>query len=84
MLLKLRDEGLLRETLPKGAVKIQDELIYNKAIIDLLFDNKDNCDRFLYGDYDEIRFTDHVHNKKGKLVKCRAYFAKRMTIYKEI
>lgn len=32
----------------------------------------------------EIRFTDHERNKKGKLINCRAYFAKKVIKYEEI
>lgn len=86
ILMKLRDHGLIEEARAKNGIPHAkgDDLIYNKAIIDLLFDSKDNVDRFLSEDYSEIRFTDYQHDKKGKLTKCRAYFAKRVTIYKEI
>ncbi|MCM1296824.1 MAG: hypothetical protein NC311_14900 [Muribaculaceae bacterium] len=86
MLLKLRDHGLIEETRSKTGLPHAkgDDLIYNKALIDLLTSSKDNVDRFLSDDYSEIRFTDHERDKKGKLVRCRAYFAKKVTIYQEI
>lgn len=48
MLLKLRDHGLIEEARAKNGVSHAkgDDLIYNKAIIDLLFDSKDSVDRF--------------------------------------
>lgn len=89
ILLKLRDCGLLEEARPKGGKRSDviphakgNGLIYNKAIIDLLLDNTLNLERFIDG-Y-EIRFTDFETDKKGKLVKCRAYFAKRVTMYQEV
>ncbi len=83
MLLRLRDYLLLEEPHVNGKVTA-DGKIYNKAIFDLLLSSKDNTDMFLTQGYDEIRFTDHERDKKGKLIKCRAYFAKKMTIYQEI
>lgn len=84
MLRLLRDNLLCDEPKPKGYGKDKDHQIYQKAILDLIIDSMDNVDRFLSQDYDEIRFTDHERDKKGKLVKCRAYFAKRVVEYKEL
>lgn len=84
MLLRLRDHRLCDEPKPKGWIKDKDSQIYNKAILDLILYDHDATDRFLMHDYDEIRFTDHERNKKGKLIKCRAYFARRVIGYKEI
>ncbi len=84
MLLRLRDYHLCDEAKPKSYPKDKDEKIYNKAILDLIIDSKDNVDRFLSQDYDEIRFTDLERDKKGKLIKCRAYFAKKVIKYKEL
>lgn len=84
MLLRLRDHHLCDEPKPKNWGKSKDERIYNKAVLDFILYNQDATDRFLSQDYDEIRFTDYERDKKGKLVKCRAYFAKRVTTYKEI
>ena len=84
MLLRMRDHCLCDEPKPKGWSKNKDERIYNKAILDLILYNQDATDRFLSQDYDEIRFTDHEHDKKGKLIKCRAYFAKRVVRIEEI
>lgn len=84
MLRLLRDNLLCDESKPKGYGKDKDHQVYQKAILDLIMDSKDNVDRFLSQDYDEIRFTDHERDKKGKLMKCRAFFAKRVIKYKEI
>lgn len=84
MLLRLREYCLCDEPKPKDYGKGKDHQVYQKAILDLIMDSKDNVDRFLSQDYDEIRYTDHERNKKGKLIKCRAYFAKRVTKYVEI
>ena len=84
MLLKLREHLLLEEPHQGDARKVtKDDKIINKAIIDLILSSKDNIDRFLMGEY-EIRLTDHEKDKKGKLVKCRAYFAKRVITYQEV
>lgn len=80
----LRDYGLLDIPKPKGGIKAKDYRIYNKAIIDLIMKDCISIDRFLGQEYDDIRFTDHERDKKGKLTKCRAYFAKRVTTTVEI
>lgn len=82
MLRLLRDNLLCEE--PHNIKATKDEKIYNKAILDLIMDSKENVDKFLSQDYDEIRYTDHEHDKRGKLKKCRAYFAKRVTKLVEV
>lgn len=84
MLLRLREHCLCDEPKPKGYGKDKDHQVYQKAFLDLIMDSKYNVDRFLSQDYDEIRFADHERDKKGMLVKCRAYFAKRVTTLTEI
>lgn len=83
MLLRLREYSVLEEPHSNGKSKAEDK-IYNKAIIDMLLSSKDNIERFLFEDFDEIRFSDHQRDKKNKLVKCKAYLAKRITTYKEL
>ena len=84
MLLKLRQHLLCDEPHPNLQYKRKaEDKVYNKAILDLILSSKDNVYRFLMEGY-EIRFTDHERNKKGKLVKCRAYFAKKVIKYEEI
>lgn len=76
ILLKLREYGLLEEARLKNGIPHAkgDGLIYNKAIIDLLLSDMANCERFLMDDFDEIRYSDHERDKKGKLIRCKAYF----------
>lgn len=91
MLLRLRQAQLtIEEHITGGKNNIKDKLkitsdmkIYNKAILDLILSDKDNVARFLMEEYD-IRFTDHRRDSKGKLVKCRAYFAEKITKYVEL
>lgn len=83
MLLRMRDRYLTNEPRPKGFIKDKDDKVLTKAIIDFLLSNKLNIERFLDDGY-EIRFTDHEYDKKGKLIKCRAYFAKRVIRYEEV
>ncbi|MCM1022281.1 MAG: hypothetical protein NC403_08765 [Muribaculaceae bacterium] len=84
MLLMLREHLLLEEPHSGVARKVTaDDKVINKAIIDLILSSKDKTDLFLMGEY-EIRLTDHEKDKKGKLIKCRAYFAKKTAVYQEI
>lgn len=32
----------------------------------------------------EMRFKNHQHDKNGKLVKVEAYFAEKVTVYREV
>lgn len=68
--------------LKRASSKAEDKVI-TKAILDLIMSSKENVDRFLMEQY-EIRLTDHERDKKGKLVKCRAYFARKVVKYEEI
>ncbi len=84
MLLHLREYFLCEEPHPGDARKITaEDKIINKAILDLIMSSKENIDRFLMEQY-KIRLTDHEKDKKGKLVKCRAFFAKKVVKYEEI
>lgn len=91
MLSRLRDAHLtLEEHITGGNHKTKDKLkvtsetkVCNKAILDLLLKDKLNIERFLEGSH-EIGFTDKEKDKKGKLVKCRACFVKKVTRYEEI
>ena len=51
---------------------------YNKAVVELATASLRNTDLFLTKEH-EIRFRNHVKDKKGKCVKCEAYFADRVT-----
>lgn len=81
MLLRLREHGLCNE--PYDLKTTKEDAVLNKAILDLILSSKENVDRFLMEEY-EIRLTDHEKDKKGKLIKCRAYFAKKVIKYEEI
>ncbi len=91
ILLRLRDAHLtLEEHITGGSHKTKDKLkvtselkVCNKAILDLLLKDKLNIERFLEGGY-IINFVDPEKDKKGKLVRCRACFVKKVTKYEEI
>lgn len=83
MALRMREHFLTQESHHSTGKITKDDLVINKAIIDLILSSKKNTDRFLMEQY-EIRLTDHVKDKKGKLVKCRAYFAKKVVKYEEV
>lgn len=91
MLLQLRDSRLtLEEHIVGGNHKTKDKLnvtsetkVCNKAIIDLLLKDKRNIERFLESGY-TIGFTEPEKDKKGKLVRCRACFARKVVKYEEI
>lgn len=84
MLLRLRGRGFCEEPHNGDLIFKKGEYrIYVKAILDLLQSDKLNIDRFLTGEYD-IGFTDHERDKKGKLIKCRAYFARKVVKYEGI
>lgn len=63
--------------------KDKDAKVYNQAIIDLIMSSPLNMDRFLNQEY-EIRYTDHKRDKKGKLIGCKAIFAKKVITYKNV
>ena len=64
-------------------VDSKDCKIYNKAIIELIMSSPVNMDNFLTQAY-PIRYKDHIRDKKGKLISCKAVFVEQKTIYKEI
>lgn len=84
MVLKLREHLLLEEPHPGDARKVtMDDKVINKATVDLILSSKTNCDRFLMEEF-EIHLTDHEKDRKGKLVKCRAFFAKKVVGFVEV
>lgn len=84
MLLKLREHLLCEEPHQYDARNVtKDDKVINKATLDLIISSKENVDRFLSEAY-EIRITDHKLDKKGNLISCRAYFAKKVIKYEEI
>lgn len=54
-------------------VRIPDqEKVYDNAFFKLITTSLDNTRRFMDGQ--QIRYRNHERNKRGKLVKCEAYF----------
>ena len=69
MLIKLYEDDKM--ILPLG-VKRYEEMVYTKAIVNLLISDLRNVQEYLLGT--NICFRNHVRDKKGKLVSCEAYF----------
>jgi hypothetical protein len=65
--------GELTTNRPKG-----DDWVYLKAFWDFITKNKRNMQMFLDGD--EMRYRNHQHDKKGKLVSVECYFVERRTL----
>ena len=59
------------------------QAVYNKAVVELATSSLRNTDLFLSGEY-QIHFRNHENNKKGKCVKCEAYFAEQVTTNVEV
>ena len=72
MLIKLYEDDKM--ILPLG-VKRYEEMVYTKAIVNLLISDLRNVQEYLLGT--NIGFRNHVRDKKGKLVSCEAYFVKQ-------
>lgn len=69
MLVKLyENENMI---LPLG-VKRSEDMVYTKAIVNLLISDLRNVQEYFLGT--NIGFRNHVRDKKGKLVSCEAYF----------
>lgn len=60
-----------------------EDKVYMEATFALATKSKDNARRLLEREY-RVHFRNHEKDKRGKVVKCEAYFAKRVTTYKEI
>ena len=69
MLIKLYEDDKL--ILPLG-VKRSEDIVYTKAIVNLLAIDLRNVHEYFLGT--NICFRNHVRDKKGKLVSCEAYF----------
>ena len=69
MLIKLYEDDKM--ILPLG-VKRSEDIVYTKAIVNLLAIDLRNVQEYLLGT--NIGFRNHVQDKKGKLVSCEAYF----------
>lgn len=71
MLLRLLDVYRISPKEKQG----KDDAIYMKAEMDLILSSKDATRHFLCGDL-RIHYRGHERDKKGRLVKVEAYFAK--------
>lgn len=59
-----------------------DDKAYIKAELDMITSSKRNMQLWLDGT--QIRYRNHERDKKGKLTKCEAYFAEKITITREV
>lgn len=62
---------------------LPDNKVFKDAIVKLITSDLRYMDMFLTQSH-EMRFRKHQYDKKGKLVKVEAYFAEKVTIYKEL
>ena len=69
MLIKLYEDDKM--ILPLG-VKRSEDIVYTKAIVNLLAIDLRNVQEYLLGT--NIGFRNHIRDKKGKLISCEAYF----------
>ena len=69
MLIKLYEDDKM--ILPLG-VKRSEDIVYTKAIVNLLAIDLRNVHEYFLGT--NIGFRNHVRDKKGKLISCEAYF----------
>ena len=70
-------ERLMTDSKPKG-----EEWVYLEAEWRLFMSSKRNCQLFLDGT--DIRYRNHERDKKGKLIRCEAYFTERLTLIREV
>ena len=69
MLIKLYEDDKM--ILPLG-VKRSEDMVYTKAIVNLLISDLRNVQEYLLGT--NIGLRNHVRATKGKLMSCEAYF----------
>ena len=69
MLIKLYEDDKM--ILPVG-VKRSEDMVYTKAIVNLLASDLRYVQEYLLGT--NIGFRNHIRDKKGKLMSCEAYF----------
>ena len=69
MLVKLYEDDKM--ILPLG-IKRSEDMVYTKAIVNLLASDLRNVQEYLLGT--NIGFRNHIRDKKGKLISCEAYF----------
>lgn len=61
----------------------QDNKAFKDAIVRLITSDLRYMGMFLTESH-EMRFKNHQYDKKGKLVKVEAYFAEKVTVYREV
>ena len=71
MLIKLYEDDKM--ILPLG-LKRSEDMVYTKAIVNLLISDLRNVQEYLIGT--NIGFRNHVRDKKSKLISCEAYFVR--------
>ena len=59
-----------------------DDRVYRDAELSLITQSKRTMELFM--DNTQIRYRNHERDKKGKLVKCEAYFYKEQQIIQEV
>ena len=59
-----------------------DDRVYRDAELSLITQSKRTMELFM--DNTQIRYRNHERDKKGKLVKCEAYFFKEQRIIQEV
>ena len=69
ILIKLYED--YKMILPLG-VKRSEDMVYTKAIVNLLASDLKNVQEYLLGT--NFGFRNHVRDKKGELMSCEAYF----------
>lgn len=60
-----------------------DNKVYRDAVFRLITSDLRYMGMFLTESHD-ICYRNHKRDKKGKLISCEAYFAKKIVIYKEV
>ena len=71
MLIRLYEDDKM--ILPLG-VKRSEDMVYTKAVVNLLISDLNNVQEYLIGT--NIGFRNHARDKKDKLISCEAYFIK--------
>lgn len=74
--LKLWDDGWFdnkckRDNSP-AITPTKDFKVYQKALMDMFFDDKTKISQYILDGSDAIRFSCHERDKKGKLIKVKA------------
>ena len=59
-----------------------DDRVYRDAELALITQSKRTMELFM--DNTQILYRNHEREKKGKLVKCEAYFAQKQACFKEV